>query len=75
MGNAVARPGEMHTEFHCSRCQKNMIVGVLVIGLQQVVVNVLSGQIHFDPGQSHGDKLQHRHRTGSVLQQSVVDSD
>jgi len=44
-----------------------MVVGVLVIGLQQVVVNGLGGQFDLDPRQPHGDKLKHGHGAGGIL--------
>ena len=55
--------------------QEVVVIGVLVIGLQQVVVDILGGQLHLDPRQSEGHELQHRHRAGGVLQQGMVDAD
>ena len=50
-----------------------MVVGVLAVGLQQVVVHVLDRDAGPDPVQAQGFELQHDHGAGGVLGQRLVD--
>ena len=50
-----------------------MVIGVPVVGLEQVVVDVLGCQFHLHPVNPHGHELQHRHGAGGVLKERVVD--
>ncbi len=49
VGDAVARLGEVDAERAPAVMQEDMVVGILVVGLQQVVVDVLGRQLHLDP--------------------------
>ena len=68
----VARLGEMDPESLRRAGQKGVVVGVLVVGLQQVVVHVLSRQVDLDPVDAGGHELQHRHGAGGVLQECLI---
>ena len=52
-----------------------VVVGVLVVGLQQVVIDVLGAEIGLHPVQAQCFEFEHRHGAGGVLQQGVVDAD
>ncbi len=52
-----------------------VVVGVLVVGLQQVVVDVLRRQLDLHPVESEGLELEHGHGAGGILQQGMVDGD
>jgi hypothetical protein len=52
-----------------------MIVGVLVICLDDIVINVLNGKFGPYPIQSQGFECQHGHGSRGVLQEYLVDSD
>ena len=75
VGDTVARFGEMDAEPLCSGHQEDMIVGVLVVGLEQVVVDVLGSQLDFDPVDPHGHEFQHRHGAGCILEKGMIDPD
>jgi hypothetical protein len=53
--------------------QVAVVVGVLEVGLQQVVVDVLGRQVSLDPVDAECFEFEHRHGAGGVLQQGVVD--
>ena len=73
--DAVARLGEMDAELLRRGHEEDVVVGVLVVGLEQVVVDVLGRQLHLDPVNPEGHELQHRHGAGCVLEQGVIDPD
>ncbi len=51
-----------------------MVVGVLVVGLQQVVIDVLGAQLRLHRIEAQGLEFEHCHRPGGVLQQGMVDA-
>ena len=53
--------------------QEQVVVGVLVILLDEVVVDVLGRELGFEALDLHGFELEHDHRTGGVLGQRLVD--
>ena len=55
--------------------QEQVIVGVLVVLLDEVVVDVLGGQFGLDAVEAHRLQLQHDQRAGGVLGQGLVDAD
>ena len=75
VGDAVARPRKVDAVAGTGGLQVLVVVGVLVVGLQQVVVDVLGGETDLDPRQAQRFELQHRHGAGGVLQQGMVDLD
>ena len=72
---ADAGPGraEPQAEPLAGTAQKQVIVRVAVVGLQQVVVNVLRGQFSFDLAKPHGLQLEHNQGTGCILGQRLID--
>ena len=52
-----------------------MVVGVAEVGLQEVVVHVLRGELGPHPVQVHRLELQHHHGPGGVLGERLVDPD
>jgi hypothetical protein len=52
--------------------QVAVVVGISEIGLQQVVVYILGGEIDPDPVQPQRLELEHRHGSGGVLQQGMI---
>ncbi len=75
MRDAVSRTAEVDAVAGAGGLQVAMIVGVLVVGLQQVVVDVLGGQVDLHPLKPQGLELEHGHGPRRVLQQGVVDAD
>ncbi len=50
-----------------------MVVGVLVVRLDDVVVDVLDANLGLHPIQAHRLQLKHHQRAGGVLGQGLVD--
>jgi hypothetical protein len=75
MGNPVPRATEVDPEASAGGPEILMIVGILVIRLEQIVIHILGRQFRFHPVDPEGLKLEHGHRAGGVLQQCVIDSD
>ena len=73
MGDAVAGLGEPQPEALGRGLQEQVVVGVLLVGLQQVVVDVLHRQLGADPVQAHRLQLEHHHGAGGVLGEGLVD--
>ena len=72
--DAVAGAREVHAEALAGALQEQVIVRVLEVFLDQVVVDVLRGQLGLDPIQAHRLQLQHHQRAGGVLGQGLVDA-
>ena len=51
MGDAVSRLAEMDAVPGAGALQEAVIVGVAKVGLEQVVVDILRGQVDSDPGE------------------------
>ena len=75
VGDAVPRLRDMDAVTFAGGHQEDVVIGVPVVGLEQVVVDVLGRQFHLHPVNPHGHELQHRHGAGGVLEQGVVDPD
>lgn len=50
-----------------------MVVGIFEIFLDQVVIDVLGGQLGLDPGQAEAFELEHDEGAGGVLGKRLVD--
>ena len=75
MADAVAGLGIDDAVFLRDRLQKVMVVGVLKTYLKGVVVNVRNRYVRLYAIYSHRLELEIRHRTCSVLCQSLIDTD
>jgi hypothetical protein len=53
--------------------QKEVIIGILKIGLQQVVIDILGRKLRPDTRQLHGLELQHHQRSCGILRERLVD--
>src|SRR6266540_1245906 len=73
MGYPVTRLRYMDAEFFAGGHEKGMVVGILAVGLEKVVVDILRRQFHLDPGNLHCYEFQHRHSAGSILEERMVD--
>src|SRR5690606_24731604 len=73
MRDAVARLGVPDAEPSAGRAQEVVVVRVLVVGLQQVVVDVLDGALGPSAVELQRLQLQHHHGAGGVLGQRLVD--
>jgi hypothetical protein len=73
MADAVSRPAEPVTEARGGGLQKDVVVHVFVIGLQQVVIDVLHGDL--GPGFSQAEGFQFKHDQGArgVLLENLID--
>ena len=49
-----------------------MILGVLSIGLKQIVIHVLHRDLGLNPGQAHSLELQHHQRAGGILGKRLI---
>ena len=45
MGNTVSRSAKMDTKTRTARLQKQMIIRASEIGLQQIMINILTGRL------------------------------
>ena len=54
--------------------QEQVIVGVLVVDLEQVVIDVLGRQLGLHAVQAHRLQFEHHQRAGGVLGQGLVDA-
>ena len=73
MADAVAGTGEVNAVLSGDSLQVTVIVAVFKAALQGVVVHIGNAQFGFDPGDTHGLKLQICHGAGGVLGQGLVD--
>ena len=73
MRDAIAGLGEPEPEALAGRAQEVVVLGVLAVGLEQVVVDVLHRNLGARPVQAHRLELQHHHRAGGVLGEGLVD--
>jgi hypothetical protein len=71
----VAGTAVPDTEAFAGTLQKQVIVGVLVVLLDQVVIDVLHRDFCAHPLQSHGFQGQHHQSAGGILGQRLVDFD
>ena len=74
MADAVAGPGEPDAEALAGGVQEEVVVGVAVVGLEEVVVDVLRRQLGPDPIEVHGLELEHDRGARGVLGQGLVDA-
>ncbi len=68
VADAVTGPREMDAVLGSKRLEELVVVGVLVVELDDVVVNVLDREGDLHPVHAHPLELQARHRAGRVLQ-------
>ncbi len=73
--HAVAGVAVVNAVSSAGRLQKLVIIGVLVVGLEEVMIDILHSQFYLDPIQPEGFKFQHGHGAGGILEQRVVDAD
>jgi hypothetical protein len=68
-------PGlEYHSPKRMQAERRNRVVGhVALVGLQQVVVDILYGRLGAHPVQAEYVQLQHHHRADGVLGQRLID--
>ena len=74
MADPVARPAVPDAELFARAKQKQVVVGILEIRLQQIVIDVLGRHLGLGPGNLHGLKLQHHHGSGGILGQGLIDA-
>ena len=75
MAHAVAGLAVPEAEALARAVQEEVVVRVAVVGLEQVVVDVLRGQLGADVVEPHRLELEHDHRPGRVLRERLVDPD
>ena len=75
MRYTVARLGEPHPESLRGGSQELVVFGVLLIGLQQVVVDVLHADLGLDLVEFQRLQLLHHQRSGGVLGEGLVDAE
>jgi hypothetical protein len=75
VADAVAGLGVPDAEAAAGAAQEQVVVGVAVVRLQQVVVDVLCRQLGLDSVELHRLELEHHHGARRVLGQRVVDPD
>ena len=75
VGDAVAGRGEPQSEACGRRAEELVVLRVLLIGLEQVVVDVLHRQIRADPVEAERFELEHDQGACRILGESLVDPD
>ena len=73
MADAVSRPAVPHAEAAAGAAEKQVLVGIEMIVLNQIVVDVLGGEPHLDAIDTHRFQLEHHQRAEDVLQESLID--
>ena len=73
MAHPVSRPRVPHPESLACAAQEEVVVGVLVVRLDDVVVDVLDANLGLHPIQAHRLQLKHHQRAGGILGQGLVD--
>jgi hypothetical protein len=74
VADPVPRAAIPQAEALAGRLQEKVIVGILEIGLDQVVVHVLDRDVRLDALETQGFQFQHHQRAGGVLGQGLVDA-
>ena len=72
VADAVAGPREMDPVAPAERLEHAVVVGVLVVELDDVVVHVLDGALDLDARHVQLLELHERHRAGGVLEERLV---
>src|SRR5215207_1621379 len=72
VADAVPGPRVVEAVPGGERLQEAVVVGVLEVQLDNVVVNVLDGELYLHPLHAHPLELEAGHRPGRVLQQRLV---
>ena len=75
VADPVPGPREPGAVLRRHRLEEPVVVGVLEVDLEDVVVDVDDGGVHLDAVVSEQLELHHRHRSGRVLRQRLVDGD
>ena len=75
MTHSIARAAEPDAESLTGALQEKVVVGILVIGLNQVMVHILHRDLCPRPLQAHGFQFQHHQCPGCILGQSLVNTD
>ena len=75
VAHAISRSGKPDAEALARAAQEEMVVGILVIGLDDIVVDILDADLGLHPIQVHGFELQHHQCASGVLRQRLVDAD
>jgi hypothetical protein len=65
--DAVAGLGEPYAEAPARAVQEEVVVGVALVGLEEVVVDVLGGELGVHAVETHRLELEHHEGAGSVL--------
>ena len=62
VGNTVSRPAKMDAKTRTARLQKQMIIRASEIGLQQIMINILTGRFDGYALNPHGFECLHGER-------------
>jgi hypothetical protein len=74
VADAVAGPAVPHAEATAGRPQEQMLLGVQVVGFEEVVVDVLRDDADLHAVDPHRFQLQHHERSENILEQGLVDA-
>ena len=74
MADAIACPAKPDPEpLTCTQKEK-MIIGILVVFLNEIVVNILTGQFRSRAVQSHRLQFEHHESPSRILCECLIDS-
>jgi hypothetical protein len=73
MGDAVAGGRIPDAPLLAGALEEEVVVGILVVFLDQVVIHVLGREVALGPLDVHCFEFEHHHRAGGVLGQRLVD--
>ena len=74
VADAVARAAEPDAESPAGALEEEVIVGVPEVLLDEVVIDVLRGELGSYALEAHGFELQHHERPGRVLRERLIDA-
>jgi hypothetical protein len=75
MGYPVARTAEDDSVACRGSLEEPVVIGILVIGLEKVVVHILYRELCLYPVDSQGLELQQGHGPRGILKQGVINPD
>ena len=72
MAHSIASAAVPNTKLLSSALKEEVVIGILKVGLDQIVVDILSGKLCLDLITSHRLELEHHHRARCILAKGLI---